>query len=141
MSQPTKRQIETALQQANTQGQGVLQVTFVWREDVVGLMADALAGSEEAFRAFQLASKTLKQIPGSRSLCMLCDAEPEITQIGMVAGIHAAIDAPQNLLAFVVCTACSNRPRSAVMKAVRKKILGGFTGLRPLDVHPGSGTA
>ena len=127
---------------AQKQGQGVMQLTFVWREDAIQMAIQGMAGDHASGFALILAAtglRILEERPGT--LCLLCDRKPTSSDVSVVAGLHALHDSPDHAICFLICHACANRPRHELMAATRDKVLNGFTGLRSIEIHEAEGHA
>lgn len=137
-----KAKITAGLKKVQAEGQGIMQVTFVWQEDVPALIVSTLLTEDrEALFQLRVAQAGLKALASTPTLCLLCDARPKVTEVAAVCCMHAAVDSPELSVAFVICHRCADRPRKQTLDAVSNKIVGGFTNVRRIEIHATGGNA
>ena len=146
MTRPAVNPWREAIERAQVEGGGLLNLDLVRRSDLPRLRAAASAGDADAADLLRIAANALRRIPGNliaeAEQCAACAAALPPRQ-HVIAIIRGATDDPQSsaVLALALCPRCDAAPGAAGAAATAVVRLG-VPNLRPIrTTHPTGGRA
>ncbi len=141
MSKSREEEINGRLGEMTKEAAGIIQVSFCWQDDIPLLVLDALGGDLTALKTLEWVAAVVTALDQGECLCLFCDETPVLDDVQTMAIMRGSQESAVNALSFVICRDCAKGERNTLMKRTRDRLVDGFTGLRPIDVHPSAGRA